>query len=685
MKNKIKFKLALLVVFILAFNFLITGCFNSPKDFVAPSYNIRLSIPISDSTYTIDDFLSNDSTLTPSTDPNSLGLLYYHQTNDITTFTVGDNLKIDNFSSSTSKSIGSVKIDNVDPIITNIKLSDWTQFSGGQSGVVPAIPAVTSTKDFTTIAQFESATFESGTLTLTFTSNMPIENDITSLIIRNKVDGSIVVQFSSTIIISPNGSVQVSFPLTGKTVKNSVEIEVKMSSPGSGGNIVTFPQNAGTGITANINSFSLSSTTAVLPAQVPFDVTNVVTIDDSTKVNVVKFDGGNFNVTFSNNLDLDINISLKIDNMKKPDGTVYSQTVSLGRKEQNHHLTISSLKDWSIVTLTPGQPTNELKYIATVSVPGTNDARTLKKDDNVSVQVNVTNLKIKFVSGQIKLTSFNIPGTNFNIDLGDIKNKFTFDNLNINNPEIFLHLKSSVGIAVSFNGTISGRNNTEERTMPVSDELQANAEQVFDLSNFGLKDFINGFHTSFPSSFTFSGSGIVNPHYATGEISKNDSVSGFIDTQLPLDIGIAGGSFVDTTTFDSIKISDSDIDAINSVFLTIEIENKIPVQLSAKATVLDKNNLPLFTIPPSYNTTTEILINPAVVDENGFAVTAVPTKQTIELKGADARTFLKNRTLAVVIKLLTPPAGSNAPVKFRNTDQIKVKLYGTADFKLNNN
>ena len=398
------------------------------------------------------------------------------------------------------------------------------------------------------------------------------------------------------------------------------------------------------------------------------------------------FDSGNFDVNFSNNLDLNINISLKIDNMKKPDGSVYSQTVSLGRKEKNKHLTISSLQGWSIVTLTPGQPTNKLNYTATVSVPATSDARTLNKDDDVSVNVNVTNLKIQDVKGKIKLTSFDISSTNFNIDLGDVKDKFTFDSLNIKNPAIFLHLNSSVGIPVSFNGIITGANNNEQRSITVNEELAiSSTEQVFDLRNFGLKDFINGFHNSFPSSFSFSGSGIVNPNYGIGSVTKDDSVTGFIDTQLPLDIGIAGGTFRDTMTVDSIEISDSDIDAINSVFLTVEIDNKIPAKLSAKATVLDKNNLPLFTIPPSYNPISEILISAAGVDANGFATTAVPTVQTIELKGADAQTFLRNRTIAVNLKLLTPPDGSNAPVKFRNTDQIKVKLYGTADFKLNNN
>jgi len=686
MKKITNLKFAKTVIFIFAFGLILTGCFDSPKEFVAPSYNIQLSIPISDSTYTIDDFLNGDTTLTPSNDPNVLGLLFYHQKDNITAFTVSDNLKINDFSSSTSKSIGSVTINNVTPINTEIKSSDWTPFSGGQTVIVPPVPKSSSTQDFTTIDQFESAVFESGTLTLIFTSNLPIENDINSLIIKNKADGSVVVQSSTVIVIPANGSNQVSFPLAGKTVRNSLEIVVEMSSPGSNGNVVTFPQDSKTTITASIGSFTLSATTAILPAQKPFDVTDAVTIDDSTKVEVVHFDSGNFDVNFSNNLDLNININLKINNLKTPDGSIYSQTVILGRKEKNHHITISSLKGWSFVTLTPGQPTNKLSYTATVTVPATSDARTLNKGDNVSVSVNVSNLKIKDITGQIKLTSFDISPTNFNIDLGDVKDKFTFDSLNIKNPAIFLHLTSSVGIPVSFNGIITGANNNEQRSMAVNEELAvSSSEQVFDLRNFGLKDFINGFHNSFPSSFSFSGSGIVNPNYGIGEVTKDDSVTGYIDTELPLDIGIAGGTFRDTMTVDSIKISDSDINAINSVFLTIEVENKIPVKLSAKATVLDKNNLPLFTIPPSYNPTSEILISAAGVDANGFATTAVPTVQTIELKGADAQTFLRNRTIAVNLKLLTPPDGSNTPVKFRNTDQIKVKLYGTADFKLNNN
>lgn len=103
---------ALSVVIFTILIFLGTSCIEPPDQFIAPTYDVVLNFPIADSLYTIEDFLGDDSNFVASTDPNKLGLLYYIQTDNIESFHIEDHLSLDKIESSSSITIGSIKIKN---------------------------------------------------------------------------------------------------------------------------------------------------------------------------------------------------------------------------------------------------------------------------------------------------------------------------------------------------------------------------------------------------------------------------------------------------------------------------------------------------------------------------------------------------------------------------------------------
>ncbi len=666
---------------------IVGGCMDKPTDFVAPRYDVTLNFPITDTTYTINDGLKNSSVITASTNQSNLGLLYFNQSNSITSFNVGDNLKIDDFNTHFSKQIGSVKINNVPPITIGIKIEDWTTFQSGQKIIFPEISGDVNT-GFPKINQFQSVTLESGTINVTLTNNLPIQTQLKGIKIQNAKNGKVVAYrpASNPVVLNPGDSSVVSFDLTGKTIEDSLLYIGTIYTPGSGGQAVQLPQGAGTTIKIEFKNLAISSVVAPLPAQKPFQKSGTVTFDDSTKLEKAVFNSGSFQLVFNNYLDLAINLKLDLPNLKKSDGTEFSTSITLNRKETNKILNISSLSGWSLETLTPGTPTNKISYTATISTDATTDARTLSKTDSISINIKFANIAFKSVEGKLKPTKFNVSKTNFDFDLGDFKNKFSFDAINFNDPSILITLNSTAQMQLELDGKILARNNTQTNTLSMDNVIiNSPGKNIIDLRNYGLKNFLNGFTKSFPNHFEFSGDAIVNPNYEIGKVNMNDSLYGSVDISIPLDVGIQAGSFKDTVTVDSISVSDQDIDAIQSATLTLEITNSIPVSLIFKGAVLDaKTDAELFSLPPAGSSSDKIEIPAPTVDANGNVSAPGKNVQSIKLTGQQAKQFIHNRKLTFSLTLSTPPANNNNPVKFKNTDSISIKAYGQVVYRVNN-
>ncbi|MCK5457220.1 MAG: hypothetical protein KAI45_08850, partial [Melioribacteraceae bacterium] len=224
------------------------------------------------------------------------------------------------------------------------------------------------------------------------------------------------------------------------------------------------------------------------------------------------------------------------------------------------------------------------------------------------------------------------------------------------------------------------------RELPILMELPSLVNAEFDLRDQGMKEFINSFTTAgaIPTKFIFSGNGIVNPHYTIGSVSKSDSVFGTTNFELPFDLGIAGGSFSDTIHINELNLSEDEIESINSIFLTVETNNKIPVNLIMNGSVIDIDGNSLMKIPPSYNLVDYLVIEAPEVDGNGEVVSSQLYTQQIELRTAEAQEFIRNPNIVLSLMFGTPPLNSLDNVKFKTTDNILFKVYGKINYRINN-
>jgi len=667
--------------------FFMNSCISPPENLIAPSFDATYAFPLTDTLFTLNDFIDNDSSIVASDDPANLGILIYNTSEIIDPIYVGEFLKINAFSTSSSTSIGTIKVDDVPPLKTDIAISDWTPISGGNDVVFPeASSPITSS--FNLINEFESALFKSGNMEITIQNNLPVTTEFREFKIINSLDASIVVESpnNSPIITPPFESTTVSFDLSNITILKSLEVSTTIYTPGSGTDTVTIPNNAGTGIEIALSNLIFESVTGIIPEQTPINIDDSFIIDDSTKVETIIFDKGSFRIIMNNYFDLDLNINFEITNLFDNNNNNYNNIFSLKRNERNKIIEIPSLEDWQIKTLTPGTPTNLLNYSVVVYIAPTDGIHTIHNNDSVTVNIDFSESNIAYAEGLIKPTKFDIANSDLSFDLGDFQNSFNFDSLLISTPKMILDLSSSVNFDVILNGYITGTSDNLSRELEIELNLPALVDSKFDLNEFGFTEFLNSFTAigEFPEQFTLSGNGIVNPNYNVGSISKTDSVAGSFLFEVPFDFGISGGSVLDTISLFDSDFDEETIESINSIELTIESLNKIPVNIIMKGTVLDILNNPILNFPPDYSPNTFILIEAPIVDENGNIISAEINKQVIQLNRDDAITFMQNPNIEFNFSIDTPPINSVAPVKFRNTDNIYFKIYGKINYRMNN-
>ncbi len=665
-------------------SFFVISCIDLPDEMIAPTWDLNLNFPITDSTITLGDMIDGDSSIVTSENPQSLGLLFFMQENLIDPIFVDTNLTLDEFSLTESQVIGPIKVYDIDTISQNVLVTDWAPtIVPGDSMVFPE-----SENDleipFSRIKSFTYAVLDEGILKIKITNNLPVSLELRGIKIRNIIDKEIVASRTTTFILEPHKIDSLTFDLAGKRIEDSLYYEGTIYSRGSNGQKIKIPNNAGTFVRGTFENIIIAEVKAVLPEQEPFTKEDVFSFDDSVKIGKTIFRKGSFSFTLNNYLDVGINVKVTIDNLKRENGDVFTEVVKLDRNEVNKIISYPNLFNWQLETLQNGIPTNKIKYSTVISSIVSTEPSIISKTDSIGFAINFDDASLKYFSGIITPVEFDIPETNFDFDLGEIKNKLKYNKLVWGNPGITLSLNSSVDMDINLAGILNGTNGSTNSSMNFDAELTGNGISTIDLREQGLVNFLNSFQNEIPDNFSFAGSAIINPNYILGKIEDTDSIFGKVNIEIPLDVGIAGGVFTDTVTVDSIDIADEDIESVNSVALTIEISNAIPIGLKMSGSVLDRSGKVLFPFPPKYNNDSQISFNPPTVDANGYVTTPAKSIQTIELHNADARTFIDNPKLLIKLELNTSGAngGNVAPVKFRNTDYIYYKIYGKVNYRV---
>lgn len=667
------------------------------KSPTAPSWDVSLNLPLVDTTYSILDMIKKDSSIVKP-DYTKNGLLVYSTVKDVEKIEVSDKLKVDGFSTNTSKQIGTISI-NGDSTKADIGFN-WSQ---NLNGLPPGtqLPVLAENNravsaDLAAINQFQSAKFESGTIIIEIKNNFAehVTLTIDGLTIKNSATNEIVAQTTAKLVVPPNSSR--SFPAisfnTGVTVKNQLKFETTVSISGSGTNLVTIPQTAFS-VTTKFSTLSVSEASAKIPQQNPVVIDSSITMDATsaqpTKFKTIKIATGQLNITLINNLDVDANVVMEIANMKTPANVKYTVSKTILRKSTTKFVDNISLADYSFVSL-DNNPTNKVSYKVTFTSQGSSDYRTIKKTDDFKATVDFSSLGIKEFNGLVKPTALDETRSAISLDTKDLQAKFGFGQINFNKPLIELHLAPSAGAKLNFmiTGRLEAQNSIGQKNTL---NLNANtmdkttiteADTVIKLNADSVSNFFKKFSRLPDSIFVYAG-GTLNSNYQSVTVTNTSFVSGSSKIEFPLDLGISDGVFTDSVKMDFDADKQKNIRNLNTSDMNLILTNGLPVSFTFTGKLYDSSNTLLMYFPPKHtDQDTMVTVSGGVTDANGNVITKTTQTVAVKIAVGESDFIARAKYMRILIKLNTSRA-SNLPVKFKTIDDIRIESFGGVNYRVN--
>lgn len=669
------------------------GCFEKPSEPVLPTWDIDLTVPIFNRTFTLGELVEKDTTYFKIGSGNQI---YYSTSQELKATKVGDNLKIPDISTSASTQLGNFEVKDPGTISAKISVG---QIFPGLSNVPPGnyvipsnSPGQTISTNFTAFDNFQSITFDGGVLKVTVTNGLPVPLQFPGglkIYAQSNPSTPIITLFVNDTI-GANSQKTAEADLSGKTLPANLGFTVTILSPGSGGSSVYLDVNQMfLNVSARLENLSIASASARIPSQnEPVVIDNSFILEPNEAqpdlINEATFKSGQLNIRIVNNIDLGLNGTLTLYNfVKKSDNSPLQISLNIGRKNSTSNTVTQSidLANYKLV----GNNSNQISYRVEVRTEDTgNEFRTISKNDGLSADITLRNLVIESISGKVKPREISFDEQKIDLSgLKDYREKFS-GKLRFDDVQVEINLYKTAQFTFDLNLKIKAFNTktgkVDSLEIPVGQRRFSGTSHriVLNKSNSTIVDFINSFaETELPEYLTISGYVFVNPNYGTGRVSSSDSVYGNVLISFPASFGLSNAEFKDTSEVEELSNeAKKQIDKANYGKLFVEIDNGIGVELKFRAVLFGFVMDSLISIPKS----NDFIVRSAPIDNNGFSTGTTKYVNVIELNKDEIQKFKDMKFIRSFLSLAT--AGNGRVVKFRTTDSIKVKIYGRLNYKI---
>ncbi len=662
--------------------------------FVMPTWNMQLSAPIFDRTYTLLQMISKDTVqvtngdttfLLPNSQTQVFTLLRSQTLNGIS---VGSNLKI-----------GAVPQTNVaqspkDFSIANPPSIHYSAINSSiVTGTVPLVPAIPKQSETITptdaFTNFKTATLSSGTLTITIHNGYPAAIDFENGL--NLIDAN----GQPINIPVPNNSIPgnqtVALPavsLAGKTISDQPSVTFTDSSKGSS-SPATIQSDTTISFSASMANVHVSSANAIVPAQPDIVIDSSIVIQDGNKVQTASIDTGSVSLTVRNNYNISIPVSLSIPGLSKSGASLTrSFTLSPKGTSGSVYSTPISLNGYTLNMADPstGAPSDSLKYNVTAQIPGSNGSYVnIATTDSITASFQLTGLQLSSFSGEVHLANpINIAPDTQKVDLGSFASKF--NGAILFGPGTTLQLRvNSIGFPCEAHISLIPTSSEYLSSAPVDSAvvdtmIYPNRTNVITLGQSFVKA-LNAFSETYrtiPDRFIISGYVLVNPGgTATGSVKSTDMVTGSGTITMPLDLGIINAQYADTTK--TAVITDSSTSAklanVDSGSVVIEVWNGLPLQVTMMGQLIDTTTHAVLMNFPSDS----IYIPAAQINPDGSVKDSVFSKNIVSLTAAQAKS-LGNSYMRFFFRVVTPPGATTVP--FKKDNDISLRVYGNFALKV---
>jgi len=590
---------------------------------------------------------------------DSAGNISFSIEQNLDTVAIDAGLAIEDLSDEFSESLGLIEITAPSPVTEHILLEDYIPLVLGE---VPAI-SVSATKSLPIVSDIESATIESGSMIVTATNDFGIPLDSVSIAIVDMTSFEVlgIVVFEGGLGMGETKSQ--SIDLSGKTIFNSFSFEANLHSPG--GTLFSVGENRVTIAAGFSNTITVSSATAKIPAQEK-SYSQEISFSEENVITSAEIRSGDVELTVTNNTNLTADIEIVISQFTN-DGDPLSIPASLLPNQTN---IISADLSGYVFTPIDGRPEPTVEFTTNVSLSGSGVVTAyVSSDNNFGVEVSVSNIAFRSVSGIINPTVVEIEPITEPVDIPNGFEHFSFTaavmeisiQSAVNLPgEIEIHLEGGAGQELDVVGAIApGSVETPTTSIIVVDDLSA---------------FLN----PIPTEITVSGYAIVGDGATEGGVTENDFVFGTVKITSPLEMTIDETEFeTDISEADLNDISSEDVNRLNNGTVVVHISNHLPLgatltlHLAGDSTLLWDN--PELTIG-------SIEVASGEVGTTGLVIEAIESDVTIALTHDDL-SILDNSTLYVG-QVITFLGTNGETVRIISSDFIDIEAYITINARI---
>nr|MBC8426345.1 hypothetical protein [bacterium] len=497
---------------------LTSGC--TIEDPALPTFSTRLAVPVGSHDLTAADMIEDQEYLYAGED----SLLFFSVDGDTTSVDLDLDLSTDLEAIDAEASIGSVVLDDPDPLVHAFTLVDiWPGAGMLPPGIYPVPPFdIDIETDPLDLADLDHAHVATGLITVTLDNRLPIPISdaapprMITAEVRHPDTGALIAALVFDAEIAAGAADTVCANLSDVDLPGDLVIRLTGGSAGSPSAYID--SDAALGVSLSISELEVDEARTILGDQ-SFQETSSIALPDSLRIIEAVVAGGAINVTLSSGLPVPATVYIYFNEFLTPEGGPYVLTFAMPRN--GIEVTQADLAG-ARITSDGGAPLDSLSYTVGVYSPGSDGEMVdIASWMRITAAMDPATLSIGEVTGIIPARSFALETVTQAIDIPD-----ELDGLRLPAATLVIELFNETGIGGDIDLELSGRNAAGE-TVSVAASAGVAASQggeptkttlVLDETNSDIADLLS----ILPEEFTFSGTISVGGDDEVGTVRPGD-------------------------------------------------------------------------------------------------------------------------------------------------------------------
>ena len=665
-------RLVLPVILVAGF-FYVSGCsFKEPQ---APQWDVNVAIPLIDTTLTIGKLLEDTDDITF----DSTGLLGFQVTESMDPVEVGDNLSVEGISENFDVSLGDIRVDSPGSQVVSVQFAaiyPQSVLLDGQTAQVPPFTVNLDKTELPAFGDFESILIREGSVRITLHNNLPIPiSSGLGISLYDYNADTLVVSIVSQNELPPNGQITLNKSLANIRLPGHLAFRISGNSPGSGNDSVYVDAtNQSVDMEVYVSDIVASEARAKIPDQ-EFEDTDYTTLGDSIIVTEADISTGSISFQMTNNLPLDLELSIQLLNFFDASGDTFQAHLYLRKGGQtNQYYDLSGYK------FRP-ERTSEgavVRFHWKAKATGSGDQIiTIHANDGIALAVNIHKLAFSKLSGILNQIHITLDSMSTQLDTPK-----DLEGLQFGDARIELKLINGIGFLIQPTLNIVGTNTHtgQQAALHRTVTIQPAGDQPAITTVILEGDEVTRFLNILPNNISVSGSAILGDGLTESTIRATDTISSQATISIPVNLKFPDQQL--TLDPDSLEIDEdaqSEIrDNLNGGSFQAELGNHLPFGASATFYFTSRDTAvysnPELTIGP-------ITLNPGVTSERGNVVQETPSQIAIFLD-KDQLAVFAHPTVVSGIRISLPGSGDKYIRVYRN-DYLSAKAFIKINYHVN--